>query len=90
MNKRLSPLAFSALALLAAACTEAPQRTAALDAEQLDRLTAFVEAEARAANPPKRGALPDQLASADRLSGTIARLEPERLDPNLVVSAIAR
>ncbi|HEY0147544.1 MAG TPA: hypothetical protein VGB70_00925 [Allosphingosinicella sp.] len=90
MNKRLAPLAFSALALLAAACSEAPQPVAALNADQLDRLHATLQAEARAANPPQRGALPTELASADRISGALTRLEPARLDPNLVASAIAR
>jgi hypothetical protein len=91
MTKRLAPLAFSAFALLAAGCAEAPQpAAAALGAAELEQLVARLDAEAAAANPPVRGALPEKVASADRFSNTITRMAPERLDPNLVVSAIAR
>ena len=91
MSKRLALLAFSSFGLLAAGCAEAPQPVAAaLGAEELEQLVARLDAEARAANPPVRGALPEKVASADRVSNTLARLQPERLDPNLVVSAIAR
>lgn len=90
MTKRLACLAFPALGLLAAACTEAPEPRPALAAAELERLVERVDAEARRANAPDPKALPDQLASVDRVSGAIERLPAERLDPNLVASALAR
>ena len=90
MTKRLAPLAFSAFGLLASACAEAPEPAVVLGTAELEQLVARLDAEARAANPPARGALPEEVASADRVSNTLTRMAPERLDPNLVVSAIAR
>jgi hypothetical protein len=89
MTKSLPLLVFPA-ALLLAACGQAPSPAPALAAADLERLVATVEAQARAANPPKRAALPGQIASADRLSGTLERLPAERIDPTLVANALTR
>ena len=87
MTCRRAPLAFSALALLAAGCGRAPEPARAPDPADVARLVASLEKEARAADAAR---LPDQVLEADRLSGTVARLSPERIDPNLVATVIAR
>ena len=87
MNKRLAPLAFSAFALLAAGCADAPEPAPRPDPAELERLLAALEEESGTAGKP---ALPDQVADVDRISGTVARVAPERLDPNLVATFIAR
>ena len=90
MIKRLTLLAISSFGLLTAACAEAPEPLRSPDAAELDRLVRHLDSEAREANAPDRKALPDQLAAVDRVSGTIERLPAERIDPNLVASALAR
>ena len=90
MIKHLTLLAMSSFGLLTAACAEAPEPFRSPDAAELDRLVQHLDAEARKANAPDRKALPDQLAAVDRVSGTIERLPAERIDPNLVASALTR
>jgi len=90
MIKHLLLLAFSSFGLFTAACAEAPEPFRAPDAAELDRLVEHLASEARAANAPDRKALPDQLAAADRVSGTIERLPAERIDPDLIAGALVR
>jgi hypothetical protein len=88
MKKRFAFFALAAPALLAAGCADAPEPARSPDAAELDRLVATLESEAAAARTP--GEIPDQLAQADRVSNTVARLPAERIDPNLVATFIAR
>jgi hypothetical protein len=88
MTKRPAFLALAAAALLTAGCADAPEPAQRPNAAELDRLVATVEAQAAAANAPTK--VPDQIASADRIAGTVARLPAEKIDPNLVASALAR
>ena len=87
MTKCLLPLAFSALALLAAGCSRAPEPAPRPDPIELERLLASLEEQSGAA---ATGELPDQVAEVDRVSGTVSRLSPEKVDPNLVATFIAR
>lgn len=87
MTKRLAPLAFSAFALLAAGCGKAPEPLPRPDPADLERLLASLEAQSGTAGRP---GLPDQVTEADRVSSTVARLSPEKVDPNLVATFIAR
>ena len=88
MTKPLTFLAFAACALLTAGCADAPEPAPRLEAAELDRLLAKLDQQAAAAQAP--AAVPDQIAAADRVANTVGRLEPARLDPNLLASAIAR
>ena len=88
MTKRPAFLALAAAALLTAGCADAPEPAPRPDAAELDRLVATLEAQAAAANAPAK--VPDQIASADRIAGTVARLPAEKIDPNLVANALVR
>jgi hypothetical protein len=88
MKKRFAFFALAAPALLAAGCADAPEPARSPDAAKLDRLVATLESEAAAARTP--GEVPEQLAQADRVAGTVTRLSPERIDPNLVATFVAR
>jgi hypothetical protein len=88
MTKRPTLLALAAAALLTAGCADTPEPAPRPNEAELDRLVATLEAEAAAANAPTQ--VPDQIASADRIAGTVARLPAEKIDPNLVASALTR
>jgi hypothetical protein len=88
MTKRLPFLAVAAAALLTAACADAPEPAPRLEAAELDRLLAKLDQEAAAARAP--AAVPDQIAAADRVAATVARLPAEKIDPNLVANALTR
>lgn len=90
MTKHFTLLAFSGLGLFTAACADAPEPLAAPEAAELERLVEHLDSEARQANAADPEALPDKLASVDRVSSTIERLPAERIDPNLVASALVR
>lgn len=87
MTNRPTVLALAAAALLTAGCADAPEPAPRPSAAELDRLVAAKEAEAAAVRSPE---IPDQIASADRVAGTVARLSPEKIDPNLVANALTR
>lgn len=88
MTKRPAFLALAAFALLTAGCADAPEPAPRPNAAELDRLVATKAAEAAAANAPAE--IPDQVASADRVAGTLARLPAEKIDPTLVANALTR
>ena len=88
MTKRSAFLALAAAALLTAGCAEAPAPAPSLEAADLDRLLVKLEADADAARAP--GEVSDQLAAADRVAGTVARLPAEKIDPNFVIMALTR
>jgi hypothetical protein len=88
MTKHPALLALAAAALLSAGCAEAPEPAPRPNEAELDRLVATLDAQAAAANAPTQ--IPDQIASADRVAGTIARLPAEKIDPNLVANALTR
>jgi hypothetical protein len=87
MTKRPAFLAAAAFALLAAGCADAPEPARSPNAAELDRLLAHLDQEAAAARTPQ---IPDQIAAADRVAGTVARLPAEKIDPNLVANALTR
>jgi hypothetical protein len=87
MTKHFAFLALAAAALLTAGCAEAPQVAPHPNAAELDRLVATLEAQAAAASA---GQVSDQIASADRIAGTVARLPAEKIDPALVANALTR
>jgi hypothetical protein len=88
MTNRPAFLGLAAAALLTAGCADAPEPAQRPNAAELDRLVATVKAQAAAASAPEQ--VPDQIASADRVAGTVARLSPEKIDPNLVAGALVR
>lgn len=77
-------------AILTAACSErAPQA----DPAAVDRLVASFETPQPA--PEREGdALPEsvekKIEKADRLTGTLVKVEPDRVDPDLAAALIAR
>jgi hypothetical protein len=87
MTSRLPFAALAAVALLTAGCADAPEPAPRLEAAELDRLLANLDAEAAAARAPE---VPDQIAAADRVASTVARLPAEKIDPNLVANALTR
>ena len=76
-------IAILPLALAAAGCAEESAPRA--DPAKVERLMARVEAEQ---------ALPtgiqSKLQKADRIAGTVARIAPEKIDPDVAVALIAR
>jgi len=68
-----------ALLLATGACGKAPEPTA--DPNQL----AIVLAQLEARDSPRELRFQRKIAGADRVSGTLSRVEPERLDPNIAV-----
>jgi PBP1b-binding outer membrane lipoprotein LpoB len=71
------------LALIAAGCAEEPAPSA--DPAQIERLVASLEADP--ALPP---GIEKKLQKADRIAGTVARIAPEKIDPDVAVALIAR
>jgi hypothetical protein len=90
MSKRLKLLAFSVCALATGSAAAAPEPVARPDPAAIEALVADLEARSRAALPRDARPLQDRLAPAERIGGALARIEPARIDPNLVVSAIAQ
>jgi hypothetical protein len=90
MSKRLKLLAFSVCALATGSAAAAPEPAVRPDPQALEALVESLAAQSRAALPRDASPLQDRLAPAERLGGALARVEPARLDPNLVVSAIAQ
>jgi hypothetical protein len=73
------------IACLAAACSGREEQTA--DPAELKQLLASLERRSDTGLSP---AAETRLRKADRLAGTISRVEPKRIDPNLAVALIAR
>jgi hypothetical protein len=92
MKKMLPLFAFLGAALASPGSAEAPEPLYTPNAEALDRLVADAEAQARAARAPAvTGATPSaKLAAADRVSGTIAKVEPAGIDPNVLARLLER
>lgn len=76
------------LPLLAAACSEAPP--AAADPERVEQALAAAGAEAAAAEPPAADKARDKLEKADRLVGTLDKVQPDRVDPDVAASLLDR
>jgi hypothetical protein len=81
MIRTFVPILFAGLA---AGCAEAPPPKA--DPAQVERLLAGLQA-GDAALPP---ALEARAAKVDRVAGTIAKVEPQRVDPSLAAALITR
>lgn len=92
MKKMLPLLAFLGGALASPGSAEAPEPTYTPDARALEQVIAAAEADARAAQaPPATGAAPSPgLAAADRMSATLARVEPAGIDPNVLARLVER
>ena len=80
---RLRALSVVTLALLAAGCADPAPPTA--DPAQIERLVASLEAEP--ALPP---GIEKKVQKADRVAGTVARIQPEKIDPDIAVALLAR
>lgn len=76
-------LAALPLALLAAGCADPAPPSA--DPAQVERLMASLEAESEL--PP---GIEKKLQKADRVAGTVSRMAPEKIDPDVAVALIAR
>ena len=87
MTKTFSILALaSAAALAGCADSSEPQRFA-------DAATLIAVAEAAtssAAAPAEEDGLDEKLEKADRLTGTVEKIQPEKIDPALVAGLVAR
>lgn len=75
------PFAFLSLA---AACADSDEPLRA-DPAKVERLMARMEAET--ALPP---AVAEKVAKADRVSGAVLKVAPEKIDPNVAAALIAR
>lgn len=99
MTKPLGLLALCAFCLASAggAPSSPPPRGEAgpaPDPAAVERLVETLAAEAAAANQAAaaagEGPLQDKLAEADRVTGAIDRVAPEKIDPDLAAALIAR
>ena len=84
---RRSLLAALPFAALAAGCSK-PAPTA--DPAAVDRLVASFEAPARPAGAEPAADIEEKIEKADRLSGTLVKVEPDRVDPDVAAALIAR
>lgn len=75
------------LALLAGACTDAPAPVPQPDPQQLEILLASLDT---APQPAEGNALEEKIVEADRLAPAIAKVQPEKIDPAVVASLVAR
>jgi hypothetical protein len=71
------------IASIVAACAdEAPPRA---DPAEVERLVARLEAQ-----PELPPAIAEKVRKADRVSGSVLKVAPEKIDPNVAVALIAR
>ena len=70
------------LSLVAACADEAPPRA---DPAEVERLVARFEAQSEL--PP---AMAEKVQKADRISGAMLRIAPEKIDPDVAAALIAR
>jgi hypothetical protein len=88
MNRSLILSPVLPLALLGAGCAE---RAPSADPVAVEQLAAsFEAAPAAAESKAKAPAVAKSIEKADRLTGALVRIEPERIDPNLAAALIAR
>jgi hypothetical protein len=83
MTKTFLTLALP-LALLAGGCADSSEPVP--DPAKVEKYLASLEA----APAPEENAMQEKLAEADKVAGTIAKVQPEKIDPNLVATIIAR
>ena len=83
MTKTFSILALACAAALAG-CAERSEPEQFADAE-----TVIAAAEAATA-PPQEDALEEKIEKAERLTGTVEKIQPEKIDPALVAGLIVR
>ena len=74
------------LALLAGACADAPEPEPVPDPATLEKVLATLQTEA----PAEGNAIEEKVAEADKVAGTLAKVQPEKIDPKLVATIIAR
>jgi hypothetical protein len=74
------------LAFLAGGCADTSEPEFAADPAKVEMYLASLEVEA----PAEGNALDEKLAEADKVAGSLARVQPEKIDPNLVATIIAR
>jgi hypothetical protein len=90
MNRRLLFLAFIPTAALTPACSE---RVPQADPAAVDRLVASFETAPPAApggDNRLSESVEEKIEKADRLTGTLVKVEPDRVDPDLAAELIAR
>ena len=75
-------LAGSALALLAGACAQSPPPVA--DPVELDLALAAIQSSSNAT----AAKFHDKIAGADRISSTLTKVAPEKLDPNAAAALL--
>ena len=85
MTKTFLTLALP-LALLAGGCADTSEPEAAPDPAKVQMYLASVET----APAPEANSIGDKIAEADKVAGTLAKVQPEKIDPNLVATIIAR
>ena len=88
MKRLVSPLVL-AFGALCAGCSEAPPAVDPVAVEQLiasNEALAVAEKESRSAAP----SVEKKLAKADRIAGAVTRLEPKRIDPDVVGILLSR
>jgi hypothetical protein len=82
-----SCLALAALAALVAGVSDpAPP---APDPAKVERALASLD-EQEAAEPEGPAKFEEKLQKADRIAGTLSRVQPEKIDPNVAVALVAR
>jgi uncharacterized lipoprotein YajG len=75
--------------LLLAACAGEPASAPSPDPQKLELLLASLES-APAAVPAADEGFKEKLAEADRLSGAVAKVQPDKVDPKIVAGLIAK
>jgi hypothetical protein len=68
---------------LCAACAKAPEPKA--DPAEVARLMARIEA-----SPSLPAPIEAKVEKADRIAGTVTRIEPKKIDPNVVAAFLSR
>jgi hypothetical protein len=100
MTKPLSLFVLCAFCLVSAGGAPSPapapseEAAAAPDPAAVERLVEALAAEAAAADAAAaaagEGPLQEKLAAADRVTGAIDRVAPEKIDPDMAAALIAR
>jgi outer membrane lipoprotein-sorting protein len=85
MTKTFLTLALP-LALLAGGCAETSEPAIAADPAKVEMYLASLES----VPAPEANSIEEKIVEADKVAGTLAKVQPEKIDPNLVATIIAR
>jgi hypothetical protein len=84
---RALPISCLLLAGLCAACAD--RDPPAADPVRVELLLASLDAEQQAA-PHGAGKIEEKIEKADRIAGSLMKVQADRIDPNMVVALVSR